>query len=210
MTNIITFLSRYSLTVIGSDQMGEAEFNLFGRLAEQVIGVSIHQLIRHNQPVRHPVLNDAIAAARVRFPPPEVSTKLGNRYRFVAGVTRESFLKPQTSFTVHKVEAIFPRVCPHSSADTIIPATSWEIDTPMVTLATPAHNLFVSEPGPSNRVSDTSTNPDSYSTHVMEALDQAFSVAIERADAFRKVYHTTLSISSASHWKIKLVLNDHY
>lgn len=62
----------YCLPVIGIDQTGEAEFILFGRLAEQATENSIQSVIRNNQPTGPWIVNDEVAASRVGFPPPEV------------------------------------------------------------------------------------------------------------------------------------------
>lgn len=46
----------YCLSVIASDQTGEAESTLFGRLAEQLIGCPIHRVIADNPPTQSPIL----------------------------------------------------------------------------------------------------------------------------------------------------------
>lgn len=48
----------YFLTVIASDQTGEAEFTLFGGLAEQVTGNSILRVIRNKQQTGTPIVNE--------------------------------------------------------------------------------------------------------------------------------------------------------
>jgi len=81
----------YCFSVIGSDQTGEAEFTLFGSLATEMIGSHIREVIEHNQPTDHPIVNYETAAQRVRFPPPEVSKILSCKYRFVMSVSEGSF-----------------------------------------------------------------------------------------------------------------------
>jgi len=83
----------------------------------------------------------------------------GNRYRFVVAVTKASFTKKQTSFLVRKIEVVFPRGRRLSSADTVIPATSWDIDTPMVEPTSPVQISSAAEPGPSNQVNNIPTGP---------------------------------------------------
>lgn len=59
------FFCRYCLSVIALDQTGEAEFTLFGSLAEQVIGCHINRVIANNQPAQGPIVNAEIAARQV-------------------------------------------------------------------------------------------------------------------------------------------------
>jgi len=56
--------------VIPSDQKGEAEFILFGHLAEQVAGMQVHRVIENNQPTQDAVTNIDVAARKVCFPLP--------------------------------------------------------------------------------------------------------------------------------------------
>lgn len=130
-----------TVSLIALDQTGKAEFTLFGALAEQLIGCHIHRVIANNQPTQDPILNVAVAASQVRFPPPEVSKIISSRYRFVVSVSAGSFFKPMPSFMVRKVESAFPRVRRLSSLDTVIPATSWSIDTPAVQTIPTANEL---------------------------------------------------------------------
>jgi hypothetical protein len=100
-------LTRYDLHLLGSDGTGEAEFRLFGKVAENVVGIPPRQTILKNYHSDIPITNLAIAAAGIRTPP-EVTAVVSWKYRFLLYVTTNSFTGNFPSFDVHSVEAAYP------------------------------------------------------------------------------------------------------
>ena len=103
-------MHRYNLHLLSSDDTGEAEFTFFGRVAQNIIGVSAQQTILNNSPSDVPVTNLALAATQIRHAPPELASIVSCKYKFVVYITANSFRRNWASFKVLAVESYQPTV----------------------------------------------------------------------------------------------------
>jgi hypothetical protein len=113
-------LTRYNLHLLGSDGTGEAEFRLFGKVAENVVGIPPQQAVLNNYHSDIPITNLAIAAANIHTPP-EVAAVVSWKYRFLLYVTNNSFTGNWASFDVHSVEAAYPLDLEPGEPSTFVP-----------------------------------------------------------------------------------------
>ena len=94
--------------LLGSDDTGEAEFTLFGRIAQGIIGVSPQQVVLDNCPTDVPATNLALAATQIRHTPPELAAVVSYKYKFLIIVKANSFHEGWAKFDVRAVEASYP------------------------------------------------------------------------------------------------------
>lgn len=98
---------RYYLRLLGGDGTGEAEFRVVGRIARDLVGVPIQQLILSNYHGGVPIANLAVAATQIAHTPPELAAIANATYRFFVGVNSAHFNGEWASFNVLAVEERF-------------------------------------------------------------------------------------------------------
>jgi hypothetical protein len=101
-------LNRYRLHFLGSDDSGEAEFNLSGRVARNLVGIPVHQVILNNYRGDMPIANLFVAASEIQHTPPELAALVNTTYRFFVYVGNNDFERNWASFNVLAVENTFP------------------------------------------------------------------------------------------------------
>lgn len=114
LTDRKPYYTRYRIALIGSDGTNEAEFVLFGRIAQQITHKPILNLLRAERPMHEP-LHALVAAAHARSEiPNEIASIVSQKYCFVVSVTEKSFLRREPSFQVHRIATSFGKQL-HSS-----------------------------------------------------------------------------------------------
>ena len=81
---------------------------MLGTIAQDIIGLSLQQIILNNRPANVPVLNLALAAEQIMHTSPEIAAVVSCRYKFIIHVTANSFQRNSASFNVQTVEAYYP------------------------------------------------------------------------------------------------------
>jgi hypothetical protein len=97
-------LVRYRLRLLGSDDTGEAEFTISGRVARDLVGVSVQQVIRNNYQGEMPINNLAVAAAQILHTPPELASVVNMGYKFFVYVGNNNFQGNWASLRVLAIE----------------------------------------------------------------------------------------------------------
>lgn len=119
-------------------------------------------LLRVDHPVHEP-LHEIIAAAHARdVIPNDIAAIVSQKYTFVVSVTDKSFLRPQPSFQVHRVDIVFDRQL-HSSLFYTSPSSSHLSTTKDKSLIQEISPSIDSELGPSSATRATTCIPESSS-----------------------------------------------
>jgi hypothetical protein len=105
--HICILSNRYRLHFLASDESGEAEFNLSGRVARSLVGVSVHQVILNNYQGDMPIGNLLHAASQIQHTPPELAALVNTTYKFFVHVGNADFQGNWASFNVLAVENIY-------------------------------------------------------------------------------------------------------
>ncbi|TVU16277.1 hypothetical protein EJB05_39831, partial [Eragrostis curvula] len=87
----VNAIPKFRLCLIGSDGTSAAEFVLFGRVAQQIVGKSVITLMRCNGMPR------------------EIAAIVTQKFTFVVSVSRKSLMQRNISFQVNSVETLFGR-----------------------------------------------------------------------------------------------------
>lgn len=95
MTEISFLYVRYRLCLIGTDGTDSAEFVLFGRVAQQVVG--------------RPVMNLIKFQGRSDNIPKEIAAVVSQKFTFAVSVTERSLMHRNISFQVNGIETFFGR-----------------------------------------------------------------------------------------------------
>lgn len=96
---------RYRICFVGADDTGEAEFVLFDRAGRDAVDKSLITLLREGNSNRMP-LNEVVQMARgTDALPRELSTLIGQKYRFVVSISSKSF-QPEAEETSYQVNRI--------------------------------------------------------------------------------------------------------
>ncbi|KAM0887152.1 hypothetical protein ACQ4PT_029236 [Festuca glaucescens] len=98
----------YRLRLLGSDRTSEAEFRLFGRVAQNFIGVSPQRVIQNNHRGATPIDYLDVAASQIVHTPPELAAMLNARYKFVVHVGDNNLQGNFPCFNVLAVEGRYP------------------------------------------------------------------------------------------------------
>jgi len=101
-----TAVFMFRLCLIGRDKSGEAEFTLYGKNAEQVVGLPALCVLESNHPSVSAIRNNHVAATLIRHVPEELGRLVSIRCKFVVRISIDGFNGRWPSFHVKTVEAL--------------------------------------------------------------------------------------------------------